>query len=97
MVQISRGHRKTNLTDEIEIIEHRKHRAVRDLIVSRDAFTLLIDDSDPFIVEKIKCVVEKMRKTLETCRLAVNGRTPYEITQQKIYIESGKGRDLRKS
>ena len=41
------------ITDDRQLFEHKRHRAVRDLLIDRDAFTLLIDDSDPVIVEKI--------------------------------------------
>ena len=74
------------ITDDRQLFEHKRHRAVRDLLIDRDAFTLLIDDSDPVIVEKIKRMAEKMQQTLDTCRDAVNGRTPYEITQQRILL-----------
>ena len=74
------------ITDDRQLFEHKRHRAVRDLLIDRDAFTLLIDDSDPVIVEKIKRMADKMQQTLDTCRDAVNGRTPYEITQQRILL-----------
>ncbi|MBQ6117987.1 MAG: hypothetical protein IJK98_02025 [Clostridia bacterium] len=74
------------ITDDRQLFEHKRHRAVRDLLIDRDAFTLLIDDSDPVIVEKIKRMAEKMQQTLDPCRDAVNGRTPYEITQQRILL-----------
>ena len=74
------------ITDDRQLFEHKRHRAVRDLLIDRDAFTLLIDDSDPVIVEKIKRMAEKMQQTLDTCRDAVNGRTPFEITQQRILL-----------
>ena len=74
------------ITDDRQLFEHKRHRAVRDLLIDRDAFTLLIDDSDPVIVEKIKRMAEKMQQTLDTCRDAVNGRTPYEITQRRVLL-----------
>lgn len=74
------------ITDDRQLFEHKRHRAVRDLLIDRDAFTLLIDDSDPVIVEKIKRMADKMQQTLDTCRDAVNGRTPYEIPQRRVLL-----------
>lgn len=74
------------LTDEVQIAEHRRHKAVRELLISDEAFTLLIDDSDPEITEKIHRTAAKMRRTLDDCLRAVNGRTPYEITQRELHI-----------
>ena len=74
------------ITDDHQLLEHKRHRAVRDLIVSKDAFTLKIDDSDPLIFEMIRKMSGKMQQTLDTCRDAVNGRTPFEITQRHILL-----------
>ena len=74
------------INDEHQLFEHKRHRAVRDLIISKDSFTLLIDDSDPVILGMIQRLAEKMQKTLDTCRAAVNGRTPFEITQSRILL-----------
>ena len=59
---------------------------MRDLIVSKDSFSLMIDDSDPVIYEMIKRLADKMQQTLDTCRSAVNGCTPFEITQSRVLL-----------
>ena len=74
------------ITEERQLFEHKRHRAVRDLVISKDAFTLLIDDSDPVILEMIRRMAGKIQRTLDTCREAVNGRTPFEITQSRIVL-----------
>lgn len=74
------------ITDEHQLFEHRRHRAVRDLVIGKDAFTLLIDDSDPVIYGMIKRMADKMQLTLDICRDAVNGRTPFEITQSRVLL-----------
>ena len=76
------------ITDERQLFEHKKHRAVLDLKIEKDAFVLIIDDSDPDMTEKIVKMVGKMQKTLDSCLQAVNGRTPFEITQHKILIRA---------
>ena len=75
------------ITDEHQLFEHKRHRAVRDLIISEDAFTLIIDDGDPVILGMIQRMADKMQRTLDTCREAVNGRTPFEITQSRIILQ----------
>ena len=73
--------------DPKQVLERRKHLAVRDLRVSEDAFTLLVDTDDEALLETIRAMAEKMQKTLDDCRHAVSGRTPYVITQKRILIE----------
>lgn len=72
------------ITDDRQILEHKRHRAVRDLKIEKDAFVLMIDDSDPVIAEKLRIMSGKMQKTLDSCLKAVNGRTPFEITQKEV-------------
>lgn len=74
------------ITDDRQILEHKRHRAVRELRIEKDAFILLIDDSDPVIAEKLRIMAGKMQKTLASCLKAVNGRTPFEITQREIRL-----------
>ena len=74
------------MTDEKQRFEHRRHRAVRELEISEEAFTLVVDDSDPVLTEKIESMAGKMLQTLLDCRVAVNGRTPYVITQCEVRI-----------
>lgn len=76
------------ITDDRQFLEHKKHHAVRELKIDTDAFILIIDDSDPVITEKIKIMAGKMQQTLDTCLKAVNGRTPFEITQKEIRVRS---------
>ena len=74
------------ITDEHQLLEHKRHRAVRDLLIDKDSFTLLIDDSDPVIYGMIRRMADKMQQTLDICREAVNGRTPFMITQQRVLL-----------
>ena len=75
------------LTDEIEIVENKKVKAVRQLLVSDDAFTLEVSTPEEEILRQIREMVIKMQKTLDYCREAVIGRTPYTITQEKVLME----------
>ena len=74
------------LTDEVEIIENKKVKAVRSLEVSDDAFTLFVDASDADILARVRRMAAKMLRTLDDCRAAVLDRTPYVITQERIIV-----------
>ena len=75
------------IMDPKQMREHRRHRAVRDLRIGEEAFTLLVDTRDAELLESIRAMTAKMQKTLDYCRLAVSGRTPYVITQKRIETE----------
>ena len=79
------------LTDHVQILYHKQHRAVRQLIISPDRFTLEVDASDPEILKIIRNIVGKMQQTLDNCRRAVNGRTPFQITQERIVLKEFNG------
>jgi len=75
-----------SLTDETQIIENKKVRAVRWLEIREDSFILFVDPSDRVILRLLYEMAAKMQKTLDTCRAAVLDRTPYVITQQRIEL-----------
>lgn len=75
------------LTDEIEIIENKKVKAVRRLCMSDTAFTLQVSTPEAEILEQIRRMIEKMQATLDYCRAVVSVRTPFAITQEKILLE----------
>jgi len=137
IIQISRGHRKTNLNDEKEypidlkvangnticlrylsalvrladeidvtasrnskaiydlnkivretdLIEFMKHEAVRALTVTDKKFIMSIKTDDQKVIDGLNVLVNKMKKTLDYCRDAVNNCTPYQITQEDVVIE----------
>ncbi len=76
-----------SLTNEKDIIEFGKHEAIKEVLVQKDCFVLLVDTNDEFVFNNIKTMSIKMQKTLDKCLLAVNGRTPHTITQKKIEIK----------
>lgn len=75
------------LTDHLQIMYHRMNDAVHALEMTGERFVLRIDDTDPFITAELRKSADKMQQTLNICRAAVNGRTPYEITQRNVGIE----------
>jgi len=54
--------------------------------VSEKAFTMLIDTDEQEVLESLQRVAAKMQETLDSCRKAVLGRTPYVITQERVEI-----------
>ncbi|MER1992934.1 MAG: hypothetical protein ABS897_02810 [Eubacteriales bacterium] len=75
------------LTDERQIMENKKVKAVRSLQVTEKQFILTVDPAEEEVLKQIGVMVEKMKKTLRGCRVAVNGRTPYVITQEDVVIQ----------
>ncbi len=74
------------LTDETEIIENKKVKAVRSLEITDRDFILHVDTCEDKILSELRVMAGKMQKTLNTCRAAVCGRTPYVITQERVLI-----------
>lgn len=75
------------LADATQIVENKKIRAIRRLAVSDDAFTLEVSTKEKGIQEEILKLTAKMQNTLDTCRNAVTGRTPFTISQEKILLK----------
>lgn len=75
-----------DILDPIEIVEHKKARAVKELVVSEKTFTLMVKTDEKHILAGIRRMADKMQLTLEVCKDAVLGRTPYVITQDTVEI-----------
>ena len=81
------------LTDEKQIMENKKLKAVRSLLVTEKRFLLSVDPVEEDVMMQVRIVIEKMRQTLHDCRAAVCGRTPYTITQEDVLIAGQENRD----
>jgi len=68
-------------------IEFKRHDAIHELLVTPEAFVLRIRTEEDRVMESILKTVGKMQKTLDDCRHAVMGRTPYVITQKEIILD----------
>ena len=75
------------LTDEKQIMENKKVKAVRSLQVTEKCFILTVDPAEEKVLRQIGIMADKMRQTLRDCRAAVCGRTPYVITQEDVLIQ----------
>lgn len=74
------------ITHEIDLIEFMKHDAVKGLEIHEKEFIMKVETDDELIFKGLEMVAEKMQKTLDYCREVVNGKTPYEITQEKVVL-----------
>ena len=75
------------IVKEIDLIEFMKHEAVRSLEITDKTFVVGIKSDDHKIIEGLNLLVNKMKKTLDYCRSAVNNRTSFEITQEDVVIK----------
>lgn len=75
------------IVQEKDLIEFMKHEAVRDLVIKDKEFVMKVSTDDEKILKGLKEVASKMQKTLDQCRSAVNGKTKFEITQERVVIE----------
>ena len=75
-----------SIVEENAMMFHKTLNGVRHLIVSEKAFTMLIDTDEQEVLESLQRVAAKMQETLDSCRKAVLGRTPYVITQERVEI-----------
>lgn len=76
-----------NMVDEEDIMWMYIHEAIPKLEIRKDSFVFTGHTEDPVIEGHVRRVVGKMQKTLDICRKAVTGRTPYEITQEKVLLK----------
>ena len=79
-----------SLSTELEIAFHKRHRAVRDVVVTKDAFLVNVLPCEPEIQTMIENMIRKMQKTLDTCRAAVDS-CPFEITQRRVLLIPDQG------
>lgn len=75
------------ISKEIDLIEFMKHDAVKDLKINKKEFIMVVSTDDEKIYKGLEKIASKMQKTLDECRRAVNDRTPFEITQERVVIK----------
>ena len=66
--------------------EFAKHRAVRRVNITPDAFLLDVDSSNEEVFQAILKLSDKIQNTLDYCAAVTHQRTPYRITQTKVII-----------
>ena len=75
------------MTNEMDLIEFMKHEAVKSLEVTEKEFIMKVETDDENIYKALENASKKMQKTLDICREAVNDRTSFKITQERIVLE----------
>ena len=75
-----------NVTDPTQIFHRKMHEMVKDMIISFDHFTVVVKSGEPEVLKGLQGKLNKMQETLDDCREAVNGRTPFEITQKEVVV-----------
>ncbi|MCD8104578.1 MAG: hypothetical protein LUF35_06160 [Lachnospiraceae bacterium] len=80
------------IDNEYSRMEFRKHRAIRRVTITEDAFFLYVDDEDAEVFREVEKLADKLGDTLAECREVTEKRTPFRITQERIEIHRcGKG------
>ena len=75
------------IVQEIDLIEFMKHDAVQSLEITEKEFIMTVKTDDQKIFDGLAILSQKMKKTLDYCRSAVNDITPYKITQENVVIK----------
>ena len=74
------------LTDDLQVFEYMKVRAVKDLIVTPDSFRMIAEADSDRLAEALDGLRAKMQRTLDYCREAAEKRSPFRITQQRVEL-----------
>lgn len=77
----------SKIKEEEDLIEFMKHDAVTSLDINEKEFVVKATTNDENIFEVLLKMVNKMQKTLDQCREAVNNDTDFKITQELVRIE----------
>lgn len=75
------------INDEFSKMEFRKHQAIKQLVINKDSFVMKVDASDEEVYRGVLKLKDKLMKTLQECKEVVEKRTPFQITQNEIFIE----------
>ncbi len=75
-----------DITTEAQLAIHLRHMAVRRLEIDDEALTLIFGEAEPSITRLALLSAEKLKETLDNCRAAVNGRTPFVISQREVLV-----------
>lgn len=72
--------------DPKEIAFLKRHMAVRDMKITKDAFVLTASHIDEETDQMVQVMVQKMEETLRLCRDAVKAGSSFRISQSKVLI-----------
>lgn len=72
------------MVDEHEIDYHKRHKAVRSMTITDDAFILRVDPCEERIERMIDKMIQKMQVALDLCRTATAENSPFTISQEQV-------------
>lgn len=75
-----------DLVSEVGLYYNKLQYAVKELVMEKDRFIMIAEADEPEIRDGVYDLSKKVKKTLDICRAAVNGRTPYEIRQSTVEV-----------
>lgn len=78
----------SQIKDEHQIFEFKKHIAVKKLNITREDCIMHVDTEEQEVYDGIATLAGKMQDTLDYCASVISQRTPYEITQRRIILQS---------
>ena len=77
----------SKIKEEIDLIEFMKHEAITGLEINEKEFVVEATTDDENLYGSLLKMIEKMQKTLNQCREAVNNNTDFKITQELVRIQ----------
>ena len=72
---------------EVQMWHALKHLATRDLLITPDSFTMIVQTEDERMMDTLRDMQKKMQLTLDYCRAVALQRSPYRITQTEVDIK----------
>ncbi|MCD8364298.1 MAG: HD domain-containing protein [Clostridiales bacterium] len=74
------------IDNEYSRMEFRKHRAIRRVTVTEEAFFLDVNGEDAEAYREVEKMVDKLTDTLNECRQVAESRTPFRISQKRVLM-----------
>lgn len=76
-----------SIRDKKQLFEHKRHKAIRRVEITEDAFILYVNAPENQIHDSILTLAGKVQSTLDLCVEVIRKKTPYEITQRQVLIK----------
>ena len=77
-----------NYSTETQRLENEKHRAIKRMTIYPNRIELDVNTKEQDVFAAVSNLAIKLQRTLDYCREVVEHRTPYEITQKKIVMNT---------
>ncbi len=77
----------SSIQDEKQLLEHKKHEAIRRMDITEESIILYVKTSEKEIHDAVQDLADKVQRTMDHCIDVTRKRTPYEITQRQVLIK----------